>query len=122
MEKVKKRRGRPLTLDIAGDRRDIIKNIRFSSGEWEVVMRLMAESEIDEFSEYARLACLQVDPMVIDFESFALLFEIKRDMVAIRSKLSESDDGNGDCELKEIIKKYLYSIKKFISSYPFTIR
>ena len=70
-EKVKKRRGRPIAVDIAGDRRSVAKNIRFSQKEWESIIEKMEECEIRDFSEYARLACLQVDPVVFDSESFA---------------------------------------------------
>ena len=80
MEKVKKRRGRPIAVDIAGDRRIIAKNIRFSQKEWDVVSQKMMECEISEFSEYARLACLQLDPIIFDIETFSSLIEIKRDL------------------------------------------
>ena len=67
-------------LDIAGDRRIIAKNIRFSQKEWDVVNQKMMECEISEFSEYARLACLQLDPVIFDIESFASLLNIRKDL------------------------------------------
>ena len=91
MEKVKKRRGRPIAVDIAGDRRNIVKNIRFSQKEWDVVSQKMMECEIRDFSEYARLACLQVDPVVFDSESFASLLNIRKDLKDFISKIGEGE-------------------------------
>ena len=91
MEKVKKRRGRPIAVDIAGDRRSIVKNIRFSQKEWESIIEKMEECEIRDFSEYARLACLQVDPVVFDSESFASLLNIRKDLKDFISKIGEGE-------------------------------
>ena len=91
MEKVKKRRGRPIAVDIAGDRRIIAKNIRFSQKEWDVVNQKMMECEIPEFSEYARLACLQIDPVIFDTESFTSLLYIKRDLKDFLLKIGEGE-------------------------------
>lgn len=91
MEKVKKRRGRPIAVDIAGDRRNIVKNIRFSQKEWESIIEKMEECEIRDFSEYARLACLQVDPVVFDSESFASLLNIRKDLKDFISKIGEGE-------------------------------
>ena len=90
MEKVKKRRGRPIAVDIAGDRRIIAKNIRFSQKEWDVVSQKMMECEIS-FSEYARLACLQLDPIIFDIETFSSLIEIKRDLKDFLLKIGEGE-------------------------------
>ena len=90
MEKVKKR-GRPVMLDVAGCRRDIVKNIRFSQKEWDVVSQKMMECEISEFSEYARLACLQLDPIIFDIETFSSLIEIKRDLKDFLLKIGEGE-------------------------------
>ena len=68
------------TLDIAGKRREILKNLRFSEKEWELVKKRMAESKIAEFSEYARLACLQVSPIILDAEGLHLLAEIQQNL------------------------------------------
>ena len=91
MEKVKKRRGRPIAVDIAGARRNIVKNIRFSHKEWESIIEKMEECEIRDFSEYARLACLQVDPVVFDSESFASLLNIRKDLKDFISKIGEGE-------------------------------
>ena len=91
MEKVKKRRGRPIAVDIAGDRRNIVKNIRFSQKEWESIIEKMEECEFRDFSEYARLACLQVDPVVFDSESFASLLNIRKDLKDFISKIGEGE-------------------------------
>ena len=90
MEKVKKR-GRPVMLDVAGDRRDIVKNIRFSKNEWEIIVKKMEECELRDFSEYGRLACLQVDPVVFDSESFASLLNIRKDLKDFISKIGEEE-------------------------------
>ena len=90
MEKVKKR-GRPVMLDVAGDRRDTVKNIRFSKKEWEVVHQKMMECEMHDFSEYARLACLQLDPVIFDVESFASLLNIRKDLKDFLSKIGEGE-------------------------------
>ena len=85
----KTKRGRPLMLDVAGCRRDVVKNIRFSHKEWESIIEKMEECEIRDFSEYARLACLQVDPVVFDSESFASLLNIRKDLKDFISKIGE---------------------------------
>ena len=91
MEHKKAKRGRPLTLDVAGKRRDIVKNIRFSKNEWDIVLKKMHECEIREFSEYARLACLQLDPIIFDIETFSSLIEIKRDLKDFLLKIGEGE-------------------------------
>ena len=40
----------------------------------------MREAKISEFSEYARLACLQVSPIVLDSEGLHLLDEIRQNI------------------------------------------
>ena len=87
----KTKRGRPLMLDVAGCRRDVVKNIRFSHKEWESIIEKMEECEIRDFSEYARLACLQVDPVVFDSESFASLLNIRKDLKDFLSKIGEGE-------------------------------
>ena len=77
-------------LDVAGDRRSIVKNIRFSQKEWDVVSQKMMECEIS-FSEYARLACLQLDPVIFDIESFASLLNIRKDLKDFISKIGEGE-------------------------------
>ena len=91
MEHKKTKRGRPVMLDVAGDRRSIVKNIRFSQKEWESIIEKMEECEIRDFSEYARLACLQVDPVVFDSESFASLLNIRKDLKDFISKIGEGE-------------------------------
>ena len=78
-------------LDVAGDRRDIVKNIRFSKNEWDVVVKKMHECEMRDFSEYARLACMQVDPVIFDTESFTSLLYIKRDLKDFLLKIGEGE-------------------------------
>ena len=78
-------------LDVAGCRRDIVKNIRFSQKEWDVVSQKMMECEMHDFSEYARLACLQLDPVIFDVESFASLLYIKRDLKDFLAKIGEGE-------------------------------
>ena len=78
-------------LDVAGCRRSIVKNIRFSQKEWESIIEKMEECEIRDFSEYARLACLQVDPVVFDSESFASLLNIRKDLKDFISKIGEGE-------------------------------
>ena len=90
MEHKKAKRGRPLTLDVAGKRRDIVKNIRFSKNEWDVVSQKMMECEIS-FSEYARLACLQLDPIIFYIETFSSLIKIKRDLKDFLLKNGEGE-------------------------------
>ena len=87
MELKKGKRGRPVSLDITGDRRKVVKNIRFSKKEWDAVQQKMKECEMADFSEYARLACLQVDPVIFDIETFSSLFDLKRDLKIFLSKI-----------------------------------
>lgn len=75
-----KKRGRAPSLDLAGQRRAILKNLRFSEAEWKLVQQKMGEAKIAEFSEYARLACLQVSPIVLDAEGLGLLDEIRQNI------------------------------------------
>ena len=91
MELKKRKRGRPVSLDITGDRREVVKNIRFSKYEWEIIIKKMEECEIRDFSEYARLACLQVDPVIFDIETFSSLIEIKRDLKDFLLKIGEGE-------------------------------
>ena len=77
---VKKRKGRLPSLDLKGDKREILKNLRFSENEWDLVQEKMGEAKISEFSEYARLACLQVSPIVLDAEGLHLLDEIRQNI------------------------------------------
>ena len=78
-------------LYVAGCRRDVVKNIRFSHKEWESIIEKMEECEIRDFSEYARLACLQVDPVIFDIETFSSLIEIKRDLKDFLLKIGEGE-------------------------------
>ncbi len=77
---VKKTRGRAPSCDLGGRRRTILKNLRFSEAEWKLVQQKMGEAKISEFSEYARLACLQVSPIVLDAEGLHLLAEIQQNL------------------------------------------
>ena len=121
MEKVKKRRGRPIAVDIAGDRRNIVKNIRFSQKEWDVVHQKMMECEISEFSEYARLACLQLDPVIFDTESFTSLLYINRDLKDFLAKVDRVD-----LDLKDLdnVKKCFSTLSVFLERIfkPFSIK
>ena len=121
MEHKKAKRGRPLTLDVAGKRRDIVKNIRFSKNEWDIVLKKMHECEIREFSEYARLACLQIDPVIFDIESFASLLYIKRDLNDFLSKVDRVDLEEKDVEN---IKKCFSALSGFLERIfnPFPIK
>ena len=121
MEKVKKRRGRPIAVDIAGDRRSVAKNIRFSQKEWDVVNQKMMECEISEFSEYARLACLQIDPVIFDTESFTSLLYIKRDLKNFLAKVDRVDLEEKDVEN---IKKCFSTLRCFLEKIfnPFSIK
>ena len=108
-------------LDVAGDRRSIVKNIRFSQKEWDVVHQKMMECEISEFSEYARLACLQLDPVIFDIESFASLLYIKRDLNDFLSKVDRVDLEEKDVEN---IKKCFSALRCFLERIfnPFSIK
>ena len=121
MEDKKTKRGRPLTLDVAGDRRDIVKNIRFSKNEWDVVVKKMHECEMRDFSEYARLACLQIDPVIFDVESFSSLFELKRDLKNFLAKVDRVDLEGKDVEN---IKKCFSALSGFLERIfnPFSIK
>ena len=111
MEDKKTKRGRPLMLDVAGDRRDIVKNIRFSKNEWDVVVKKMHECEMRDFSEYARLACMQVDPVIFDTESFTSLLYIKRDLKNFLAKVDRVDLEEKDVEN---IKKCFSALSGFL--------
>ena len=121
MENKKTKRGRPLMLDVAGKRRDIVKNIRFSKNEWDIVLKKMHECEIREFSEYARLACLQIDPVIFDIESFTSLLYIKRDLKDFLSKVDRVDLEGKDVEN---IKKCFSTLNIFLERIfsPFSIK
>ena len=120
MEKVKKK-GRPVMFDVAGCRRDIVKNIRLSKNEWDVVVKKMHECEIREFSEYARLACLQIDPVVFDVESFSSLFELKRDLKNFLAKVDRVDLDGKDLDN---VKKCFSALNNFLERIfsPFSIK
>ena len=120
MEKVKKR-GRPVMLDVAGCRRDIVKNIRFSQKEWDVVSQKMMECEISEFSEYARLACLQLDPVIFDIESFASLLNIRKDLKDFLSKIGEGELSGKDFDDAKKCFSHLNNFFERIFS-PFSIK
>ena len=121
MEKVKKRRGRPIAVDIAGARRNIVKNIRFSQKEWDVVHQKMMECEISEFSEYARLACLQLDPVIFDTESFTSLLYIKRDLKDFLAKIDRVDlDGKDLDNVKKCFSTLSVFLEKIFK--PFSIK
>ena len=117
----KTKRGRPVMLDVAGDRRIIVKNIRFSQKEWDVVSQKMMECEISEFSEYARLACLQIDPVIFDTESFTSLLYIKRDLKNFLAKVDRVDLEEKDVEN---IKKCFSALSGFLEKIfsPFSIK
>ena len=117
----KTKRGRPVMLDVAGDRRSIVKNIRFSQKEWESIIEKMEECEIRDFSEYARLACLQVDPVVFDSESFSSLFDLKRDLKIFLAKVDRVDLEEKDVEN---IKKCFSALSGFLEKIfsPFSIK
>ena len=117
----KTKRGRPLMLDVAGCRRDVVKNIRFSHKEWESIIEKMEECEIRDFSEYARLACLQVDPVVFDSESFSSLFDLKRDLKIFLAKVDRVDLEEKDVEN---IKKCFSALSGFLEKIfsPFSIK
>ena len=106
----KTKRGRPVMLDVAGCRRDIVKNIRFSQKEWDVVSQKMMECKIS-FSEYARLASLQLDPIIFDIETFSSLIEIKRDLKDFLSKVDRVDLEEKNVEN---IKKCFSALNNFL--------
>ena len=91
MELKKRKRGRPVSVDIAGDRREVVKNIRFSQKQWGIIVQKMKECEMRDFSEYGRLACLQIDPVIFDIETFSSLIEIKRDLKDFLLKIGEGE-------------------------------
>ena len=121
MELKKGKRGRPVSVDITGDRREVVKNIRFSKNEWDVVVKKMHECEMRDFSEYARLACLQVDPVVFDSESFSSLFDLKRDLKIFLAKVDRIDLEEKDVEN---IKKCFSALRCFLERIfnPFSIK
>ena len=98
MELKKRKRGRPVSLDITGDRREVVKNIRFSKYEWEIIIKKMEECEIRDFSEYARLACLQVDRIIFDVETFCCLLYIRKDLKEIKTKIGEGELSGKDLD------------------------
>ena len=120
----KTKRGRPLMLDVAGCRRSIVKNIRFSQKEWESIIEKMEECEIRDFSEYARLACLQVDPVVFDSESFSSLFDLKRDLKIFLAKVDRVDLEGLEGKDVENIKKCFSTLRCFLEKIfnPFSIK
>ena len=124
MEDKKTKRGRPLMLDVAGCRRDVVKNIRFSHKEWESIIEKMEECEIRDFSEYARLACLQVDPVVFDSESFSSLFDLKRDLKIFLAKVDRVDLEGLEGKDVENIKKCFSTLSVFLERIfkPFSIK
>ena len=121
MELKKRKRGRPVSLDITGDRREVVKNIRFSHKEWESIIEKMEECEIRDFSEYARLACLQVDPVVFDSESFSSLFDLPKDLKIFLAKVDRIDLEEKDVEN---IKKCFSALRCFLERIfnPFSIK
>ena len=121
MELKKGKRGRPVSVDITGDRRKVVKNIRFSKKEWDAVQQKMKECEMADFSEYARLACLQVDPVIFDIETFSSLFDLKRDL---KNFLSKIDDVEFSKEELDNVKKCFSAITNFLERIfnPFSIK
>ena len=111
-------------LDVAGCRRDVVKNIRFSHKEWESIIEKMEECEIRDFSEYARLACLQVDPVVFDSESFSSLFDLKRDLKIFLAKVDRVDLEGLEGKDVENIKKCFSTLSVFLERIfkPFSIK
>ena len=108
-------------FDVAGCRRDIVKNIRLSKNEWDVVVKKMHECEIREFSEYAGLACLQIDPVVFDVESFSSLFDLKRDLKNFLAKVDRVDLDGKDLDN---VKKCFSALNNFLERIfsPFSIK
>ena len=121
MELKKGKKGRPVSVDITGDRREVVKNIRFSKNEWDVVVKKMHECEMRDFSEYARLACLQVDPVVFDSESFSSLFDLKRDLKNFLAKVDRFDLDGKDLDN---VKKCFSALNNFLERIfsPFSIK
>ena len=121
MKKKKKKRGRPVSVDITGDRRKVVKNIRFSKKEWDAVQQKMKECEMADFSEYARLACLQVDPVIFDIETFSSLFDLKRDLKIFLSKIDAVEFSK---EELDNVKKCFSAITNFLERIfnPFSIK
>ena len=121
MELEKGKRGRPVSLDITGDRRKVVKNIRFSQKEWEIIVKKMEECEMRDFSEYARVACMQVDPVIFDVETFSSLFDLKRDL---KNFLSKIDAVEFSKEELDNVKKCFSAITNFLERIfnPFSIK
>ena len=74
-----------------------------------------------EFSEYARLACLQLDPIIFDVESFTSLLYIMRDLNDFLSKVDRVDLEEKDVEN---IKKCFSALSGFFEKIfsPFSIK
>ena len=108
-------------LDVAGCRRDVVKNIRFSHKEWESIIEKMEECEIRDFSEYARLACLQLDPVIFDIESFASLLNIRKDLKDFLSKIGEGELSGKDFDDAKKCFSHLNNFFERIFS-PFSIK
>lgn len=81
---MKKRRGRPKkseSTEPSKATRNVSKLIRFTEEEYAAVLDFMIENSISNFSEYARLACLQLRPFIISTEDFTELRKSRRDIV-----------------------------------------
>ena len=114
MELKKRKRGRPVSLDITGDRREVVKNIRFSQKEWGIIVQKMKEGEMHDFSQYARLACLQVDPIIFDVETFCCLLYIRKDLKDFLTKIGEGELSGKDLD---DAKKCFSHLNNFLKEY-----
>ena len=74
-----------------------------------------------DFSEYARLACLQVDPVIFDIETFSSLFDLKRDLKNFLAKVDRFDLDGKDLDN---VKKCFSAITNFLEKIfaPFFIK
>lgn len=122
MEDKKGKRGRPVSVDITGDRREVVKNIRFSKKEWDAVHQKMMECEMHDFSQYARLACLQVDPVIFDIETFCCLLYIRKDLKGFLAKIGEGELLSS--EDRDNAKKCFSALSGFLEKIfsPFSIK
>lgn len=101
---MKKRRGRPKkseSMEPSKATRDVPKLIRFTEEEYAKVLDFMIENHISNFSEYGRLACLQLRPIIIMTEDFTELRKARRDIVNYINIVSSRE--LSDAQRKELL-------------------
>lgn len=89
-----KRRGRPKKGEgktPAKPAHVVSKHVRFTEKQWKTMEKIMVKNQAINFSEYARISCFKLRPVIIDTDDFTELRKARRDIINYINATSEKN-------------------------------